>query len=164
MAFTIDSCLWGHHVSKLLWSPTIREELLCKREEGSLHAVCVSDKSTGTVVSHIPRKISAVCSLFLWKKWRHSMHGYGEETVLWRPLGSTEDLPSVLCLSPCSRTLHTFSPYLSVPLSTSHRCSPVVNLFLTGKGPQKVRQCHLESLFSWSIVPSPWFTWSMNTK
>lgn len=44
--------------------------MLCEREEGNLHdpyAVGVWEKSTGEIVGHVPRKISAACSLFLRK-------------------------------------------------------------------------------------------------
>ena len=67
MELAIDSCVWGHHVSKTFWSPTLGEELLCERESGNLadpYAVAVL-KDAVTVIGHVPKKISAACSLFL---------------------------------------------------------------------------------------------------
>ena len=61
--FTMESCVRGHHVSKSFWSPTLAEELRGKCEESNPHdqyAVSLLDK-TDTVVSHVPREISATC-------------------------------------------------------------------------------------------------------
>ena len=63
----VDSCIRGHHISKHFWTQSIGEELSCQCKEnnlGDLYAVAVKNDA-GTVVSHIPRTISAVCSLFL---------------------------------------------------------------------------------------------------
>ena len=56
----------GHHASRHFWTLTIGETLICKRKSGNatdLYAVAVIANSTA--VSHIPRKISTACSLFL---------------------------------------------------------------------------------------------------
>ena len=66
MEFAIDSCVRGHHVSKTFWSPTLGEELLCEHESGNPtdpYAVAVLNNTV--TVRHVPRKISATCSLFL---------------------------------------------------------------------------------------------------
>ena len=63
---TLDSCIRGHHVYKNVWTPIMGEQLSCKRETGNnkdRYAVAVlQDRNT---VGHLPRKISAACSLFL---------------------------------------------------------------------------------------------------
>lgn len=62
----VDSCIRGHHVFKNIWTPTMDEQLSCKREIGNdkdRYAVAVLRDST--TVGHVPRKISAACALFL---------------------------------------------------------------------------------------------------
>ena len=62
----VESCVRGHHVFKRTWTPSVGEELSCKRESGNNkdpYAVAVMRR--GTVVGHVPRKISAACFLFL---------------------------------------------------------------------------------------------------
>ena len=61
-----DSCIRGHHVSKDFWTPVIYEELVCAQESGNPHdPYAVEIKKGSVVVGHVPRNISAVCSLFL---------------------------------------------------------------------------------------------------
>ena len=67
-SFAIDSTIRGYHVYKDIWSSFIGEVLYCRRDVRNHHdtfavAVC---KGT-TVVGHVPRKISAVCYVFLGK-------------------------------------------------------------------------------------------------
>ena len=66
--FVVDSCIRGHHVSKSFWTSSIDETLSCEREEGNMYdpyAVSMFQSENARVVGHIPRKISAACSLFL---------------------------------------------------------------------------------------------------
>ena len=64
--YVVDSCVRGHHVSKHFWTPTIGETLVCKREpENPTDAYAVAVLANSIVVGHVPRKISAACSLFL---------------------------------------------------------------------------------------------------
>ena len=66
MEFAIDSCVRGHHVSKMFWLPMLGEELLCERGSGNLtdpYAVAVLNNTV--TVRYVPQKISAACSLFL---------------------------------------------------------------------------------------------------
>ena len=58
-----ESAVQGHHISKDLWIPTEGEILSCVRETTNPFAVAVKENSI--VVGHVPRKIAAVCSLFL---------------------------------------------------------------------------------------------------
>lgn len=66
MELTVESCVRGLHVYKDTWTPSVGEELPCKRETGNdkdRYAVAVMRGDT--IVGHVPRKISAACSLFL---------------------------------------------------------------------------------------------------
>ena len=67
MEFIIDSCVRGHHVSKEFWTPELGKELSCQCEEGNLNDVyAVAAKTDANIViGHLPKKISAACSLFL---------------------------------------------------------------------------------------------------
>ena len=62
----VESCIQGHHVFKSIWTSTIGERSTSKREienEKDRYAVAVIQDHT--MVGHIPRKISAACSLLL---------------------------------------------------------------------------------------------------
>ena len=64
--FQIESCIRGHHIYKDVWNPVINEQLDCVPEAlnpKDVYAVVVV--RSGITVGHVPRKISAVCSLFL---------------------------------------------------------------------------------------------------
>ena len=60
----------GHHVYKSVWTPTLGEELECRREgdnDFDQYAVAVLRRG---VVGHIPRKISTLSSIFLQRNGR----------------------------------------------------------------------------------------------
>ena len=64
--FQITYCVRGYHVYRDIWNASIGETLVCEREptnEKDRYAVAV--KKAGTIVGHVPRKISRMCSLFL---------------------------------------------------------------------------------------------------
>ena len=64
--YSFESCVRGHHISKEFWSPTLGEELRCEREVDNTHdPYAVAVKKGQLIVGHVPRKISAACSLFL---------------------------------------------------------------------------------------------------
>ena len=66
--YEVDSCIRGYHVYQDTWTPLVGEELHCKREEENIqdrYAVVV--KKGSARVGHMPRKVSAVCTLFLHK-------------------------------------------------------------------------------------------------
>ena len=66
MEFQLTSCVRGYHVYKAVWSPSVGEEFQCEREEGnSEDPYAVAIKHSGEVVGHVPRLMSAACSLFL---------------------------------------------------------------------------------------------------
>ena len=70
-AFSVESMIHGYHEYKVIWdNPVVGEDLLCEREIGNsydTHAVAVKKVIDGnlTVVGHIPRRISSICSIFL---------------------------------------------------------------------------------------------------
>ena len=64
--FEKDCCVRGYHVYQRVWDAAIGENLICRREpinESDGYAVAVT--KDGTVIGHLPRKVSCVCSLFL---------------------------------------------------------------------------------------------------
>ena len=69
-ALSIELMIRGYHEYKLIWNnPVVGEDLpLCEREIGNPddpHAVVVKKDGNLTVVGHIPRRISSICSIFL---------------------------------------------------------------------------------------------------
>ena len=67
VAFSVESMVRGYHVYQSIWTPSVGEELLCRKEPGNSHdpfAVAVID-ATGNIVGHVPKKISSICSMFL---------------------------------------------------------------------------------------------------
>ena len=66
MEFSISGCVRGHHIYKITWTPTIGEVLTCEREtSNTADRYTVAVLRRGTIVGHVPRKVSAACSLFL---------------------------------------------------------------------------------------------------
>ena len=64
--FSVDRCIRDHNVYKDIWIPTAGEELACARENSNTedpYAIAVTRDST--VVGHVPRKLSAACTLYL---------------------------------------------------------------------------------------------------
>ena len=62
----VVSCVRGFHVYGDIWTPSVGEILICERESenpSDLYAVAI--KKGSEVVGHMPRKMSAACSLFL---------------------------------------------------------------------------------------------------
>ena len=56
--FAVESCVRGTMSTKNLWGVSVGEEMPCE-----WYAVAVMRRRA--IVGHVPRKISAVCSLFL---------------------------------------------------------------------------------------------------
>ena len=64
--FSVEAMIQGHHVYKEIWISVEGEILSCMREVGNSHdPMAVAVKKGSNVVGHVPRKISAVCSIFL---------------------------------------------------------------------------------------------------
>ena len=63
----MEAMVRGYHVYKDIWTAVVGEEFPCKRETGNTFdpfAVAVMRGDTNAI-SHVPRKISSICSLFL---------------------------------------------------------------------------------------------------
>ena len=59
-------CFRGYHVYKEIWEVATREILICERElHNGRDRYAVAVKKSGTIIGHLPRKLSRVCSLFL---------------------------------------------------------------------------------------------------
>ena len=68
-SYEVNSCVRGYHIYKDIWSPSVGESLICEREINNLEdPYAVAMMKEHSVVGHIPRKISAACSLFLAKE------------------------------------------------------------------------------------------------
>ena len=62
----IASCIRGCYIYKTVWKARIGEVLLCVREPtNAIDRYAVSVFKNGTVVGHLPKRISRVCSLFI---------------------------------------------------------------------------------------------------
>ena len=64
----VACCVRGYHVYKDIWAAATGEELVCSREPTNtadryMYVVAVLKQET--IIGHLPRKISKVCSLFL---------------------------------------------------------------------------------------------------
>ena len=60
------NCIRGYHVYKKVWAATVGEALMCEREpKNSSDRYAVAVKNEGTIIEHLPRKLSRVCSLLL---------------------------------------------------------------------------------------------------
>ena len=67
-SFTVTSAIRGYHVYKDIWDAAsdINEELRCEREIGNPHdSFAVAVKKVDTIVGHVPRHISSICSIFI---------------------------------------------------------------------------------------------------
>ena len=66
-SFAIEAMVTGYHVYQWIWDAAIdRENLECFREVGNIHdPSAVAIRKDGSVVGHVPRALSAVCSSFI---------------------------------------------------------------------------------------------------
>ena len=61
-----DCCVRGYHVYQEIWEAAVGEMLACERQpRNAADRYAVSVKKDGTIIGHLPRKVSRVCSLFL---------------------------------------------------------------------------------------------------
>ena len=66
VSFSVEAVVRGYHAYKHIWAAVYGEELPCEREAGNrVDAFAVAVMKDGTVVGHVPKKISSVCSLYL---------------------------------------------------------------------------------------------------
>ena len=64
--FGKESCVRGYHIYQDQWEAAIGEELECHHERGNAaDAYAVSVMREGTIIGHLPRKISRLCTLFI---------------------------------------------------------------------------------------------------
>ena len=64
--FSRVSNIRGYHVYKDVWEAAIGEVLVCEREPRNAEdRYAVAVKKDGTIVGHLPRNLSRVCSLFI---------------------------------------------------------------------------------------------------
>ena len=64
--FTLSSVVRGYHVYKDIWDANEGKILDCVRETTNHHdPYAVAVAKNGIAVGHVPRKISALCSLFI---------------------------------------------------------------------------------------------------
>ena len=60
--FFVTNCIRGYHVYKKVWAATVGEAFVCKREpQNSSDRYSVAVKNEGTIIEHLPRKLSRVC-------------------------------------------------------------------------------------------------------
>ena len=66
VSFSVEAVVRGYHAYKDIWAAVHGEELPCERETGNrVDAFAVAVMKDGTVVGHVPKKISSICSLYL---------------------------------------------------------------------------------------------------
>ena len=97
--YKVSSVVRGYHVYRRSWSPSLEEQLECRREAGNdkdRYAVAVLKH--GSVVGHIPRRISAACSLFIERNGRINCRITGARQY-------SADLPQGGLEIPCELTL-----------------------------------------------------------
>ena len=59
-------CVRGYHVYQAIWAAAIGEELLCEREPtNAFDRYAVAVVRSSTIIGHLPRRISKICSLLL---------------------------------------------------------------------------------------------------
>ena len=64
--FTVEAMVRGYHIYKEIWESSVGEQLICEIEETNRHdSHAVAVVKSRTVVGHVPRKISLICTLFL---------------------------------------------------------------------------------------------------
>ena len=64
--FTTDSVIRGYHEYNSIWEAAFGVVLQCQRERSNRHdPYAVAVVKDGNVVGHVPRKLSAICAMFL---------------------------------------------------------------------------------------------------
>ena len=66
MQFSVDEMVRRYHAHESVWEAVFGEELGCQRERtNSEDPFAVAVMKGETIVGHVPRKISAVCTIFI---------------------------------------------------------------------------------------------------
>ena len=58
-----NCCIQGYHVYKAVWKAVLGESLVCEGDPKNA-SICYGCEK-GTMIGHLPRKVSQVCFLFL---------------------------------------------------------------------------------------------------
>ena len=62
----VSCCVHGYHIYKSIWTAVVGEQLNCVREPLNVQdRFAVAVIKDGTVVGHLPQKVSRICSLFI---------------------------------------------------------------------------------------------------
>ena len=65
-AYEMESCIRDCHVYKDIWDASIGEDILCEREPfNDVDHYTVAVLKDETIVGHVLKKITRICSLFL---------------------------------------------------------------------------------------------------
>ena len=73
--YEFNSVVRGHHVYKIVWTPTIDETLQVIREDASDHdEYAVAIVKDECIVGHVPREISRICSFFKTRNYYMQNH------------------------------------------------------------------------------------------
>ena len=110
----------GYHEYQGIWEAEVGENLTCIREPGKVrdpYAVAVTKPESLIIVGHVPRKMSAICSLFLRKggsiirKWlaNATNSAFSVQHSLWF-ISTTP----ILLISCAGGTVHACSSQVSV--------------------------------------------------
>ena len=62
----VEAMIRGYHEYQSIWEAEVGENLTCVREPSNVrdpYAVAVTKTESSTIVGHIPRKMSAICSV-----------------------------------------------------------------------------------------------------
>ena len=63
-----DSCIHGYHIYQNIWTAKVNEHFVCEREPlNSSNRYVVAVLKDNVIVSHLPRQLSWILSLFLLK-------------------------------------------------------------------------------------------------
>ena len=64
--FERNCCIRGYHVYKEVWEAPVGKLLVCeKRPRKRFQSIRCGCEKEGTIIGHLLRKVSRVCSLFL---------------------------------------------------------------------------------------------------
>ena len=127
----VEAVIRGYHEYQSIWEPDVGESLPCIREPSNvrdLYAVAVTKPDSSTVVGHVPRKMSAICSIFLRKggsifcqvnggrRYSHDLPRGGLEVpCLMRFQGTAKDVQKIEKLVTLALSLKTSSKPESPP-------------------------------------------------
>ena len=99
--FSVESMVRGYHEYQDVWDAPVHEVLSCEREVGNVYdTFAVAVKKDDEIVGHCPRKISAICSIFIRRGGKITCQVTGRRR-------RSSDLPQGGLEIPCELTFHT---------------------------------------------------------